>query len=63
MTPEQIKKAHEQFKVSSRTKVQKVLPGQNFPQRSYQNVQEEMMQDLEKEVQAFMKENGGESDA
>lgn len=63
MMPEQIKQEHEQFKVSNKTKVQKVLPGQNFPQRSYQNVQEEMMQDLEKEVQAFMKENGGESDA
>ena len=63
MMPEQIKQEHEQFKISNKTKVQKVLAGQNFPQRSYQNVQEEMMQDLEKEVQAFMKENGGESDA
>ena len=63
MTPEQIKQAHEQFKNSNKSKVQKVLPGQNFPQRSYHDVQEKMMQDLEKEVRSFMKENGGEPDA
>ena len=39
------------------------MPAQTFPQRSYQDVQEQMMQDLEKEVQSFMEENGGESDA
>lgn len=62
-TPEQIVQEHERYRTGNRGKTQKVPPGLNFPQRSYQDVQEEMMQDLEKEVQAFMKENGGESDA
>ena len=63
LTPEQIVQEHERYKAGNKGKVQKVPPGLDFPQRSYQDVQEEMMQDLDKEVQAFMKENGGESDA
>ena len=63
MTPEQIRQAHEKYKAGNKGKAQKIMPAQNFPQRSYQDVQEQMMQDLEKEVQSFMEENGGESDA
>lgn len=63
ITPEQIQKAHDKYKTDNKGKTQKMLPAQNFPQRSYNGVQEQMMQDLEKEVQSFMKENGGESDA
>ena len=61
--PEQIVQAHEQHRTGKKGKSQKALPGINFPQRSYEKVQEEMMEDLEKEVQAFMEEDGGESDA
>ena len=63
LTPEQIRQAHEKYKAGNKGKAQKIMPAQNFPQRSYQDVQEQMMQDLEKEVQSFMEENGGESDA
>ena len=63
MTPEQIRQTHENYKAINKGKNQKVLPAHNFPQRSYNDVQEQMMQDLEKEVQSFMMENGGEPDA
>ena len=63
MTPEQIRQTHENYKAINKGKNQKVLPAHNFPQRSYNGVQEQMMQDLEKEVQSFMMENGGEPDA
>ena len=41
----------------------RVMPAQDFVQRDYNNVPDEMMQDLADEVRAFMKDNGGESDA
>ena len=63
MTPEQIRQTHENYKAINKGKTPKVLPAHNFPQRSYSDVQEQMMQDLEKEVQSFMMENGGEPDA
>ena len=62
-TPEQIRLEHEKYKSINKGKNGKVLPGQNFPQRSYDNVPEEMRNELEMEVRAFMKENGGEPDA
>ena len=61
-TAEQVRLDHETNKGSSR-KPAKPMPAQNFPQRSYENVPEQMRQDLEKEMQAFMNKNGGESDA
>lgn len=63
VTPEQIMQAHEKYKNSNKGNTRKMIPAHNFPQRSYNDVQEQMMQDLEREVQSFMKENGGESDA
>lgn len=61
-TPEQARAEHEKNRSSGR-KPGKALPGQDFNQRDYGDVPEEMMEDLAKEVQAFMNENGGESDA
>ena len=62
-TAEQAAKDHEKEKGNSRNRTVKTASGQHFPQRSYDDVPEKMMQDLAKEVQAFMNENGGESDA
>ncbi len=61
-TPEQVRLEHEKNR-GSRKKTGKVLPGQDFAQRSYDDVPEEMIKNLENEVRAFMNENGGESDA
>lgn len=40
-----------------------MLPAQDFAQRDYSGVQDEMMKSLAKEMEAFMQENGGKSDA
>jgi len=40
-----------------------VLPAQDFDQRSYDDVPEEMMSELAQDMKAFKKENGGTSDA
>ena len=61
-TPEQVRTEHETNR-AGRKKPQKLLPGQDFAQRSYDDVPEEMIKDLENEVRAFMNENGGEPDA
>ena len=62
-SPEQVRQEHEKNRGSGRKKTVKVMPGQDFVQRSYDGVPEEMIKDLENEVRAFMKDNGGESDA
>lgn len=62
-TPEQVQQEHEKNRGNGRNKTAKVLPGQDFVQRNYDGVPEEMIRNLEDEVRAFMNENGGESDA
>ena len=62
-TPEQAKKDHESRKGTSASRSGKVLPAQDFAQRDYSGVQDEMMKSLAKEMEAFMQENGGKSDA
>ena len=62
-TPDQVRQEHEKNRNSSRKKTEKIPASQNFEQRNYDDVPEEMKQALAKEVKAFMKENGGESDA
>ena len=62
-TIEQMRLEHEKFKSDSKGKNRKIISGQSFPQRSYDEVPEEMRNELEREVRAFMKENGGEPDA
>ena len=62
-TPEAIRAERAGAKKSARQKPGKVLPAQNFPQRDYSDVQDEMIKNLAKEMEAFKKENGGQSDA
>ena len=64
-TPEEARKDHDnsRIKTGERKKPGKVLPAQDFAQRDYSNVQNEIMQDLAREMEAFRQENGGESDA
>ena len=62
-TPEKAKLDHESRKKISSKKEGKVLPAQDFAQRDYTNVQDKIMQSLAKEMEAYMHENGGESDA
>ncbi len=62
-TPEQARQEHEKNRSGGRKTTAKVLPGQDFTQRDYHNVPEEMQQELADEMRAFMKENGGEPDA
>ena len=62
-TPDQAKKDHEGRKGSSAPRNGKVLPAQDFAQRDYSGVQDEMMKSLAKEMEAFKHGNGGKSDA
>ena len=63
-TPEQAKKDHEGRKGNNTAKSNsKVLPAQDFAQRDYSGVQDEMMKSLAKEMEAFKHGNGGKSDA
>ena len=62
-TPEQAEREREKTKAGGKKKEGKVLPAQNFEQRSYDGVPEEMMGELAQEMKAFKEENGGESDA
>ena len=62
-TPEQARKDHENRKTTGQKKNEKVLPAQDFAQRDYSGVQEEMMQTLAREMEAFKHGNGGKSDA
>ena len=61
-TPDQARKDHESRKTGS-GKPAKVLPAQDFIQRDYSGVQNEMLQSLAQEMEAFKRGNGGESDA
>ena len=63
-TPEQAKKDHEGRKGTNTARTtSKVLPAQDFAQRDYSGVQDEMMKSLAKEMEAFKHGNGGKSDA
>ena len=64
-TPEEARQDHDGKKAGteSRKKPGRVLPAQDFPQRDYSDVPDEMMNDLAREMEAFRQENGGESDA
>ena len=64
-TPEEAQKEHGNSKPGTETgkKAGRVLPAQDFAQRDYSEVQDEMMKDLAREMEAFRKENGGQADA
>ena len=62
-TPEQARKDHEERKGTNAPRTGKVLPAQDFAQRDYSGVQDEMMKSLAKEMEAFKHGNGGKSDA
>ena len=62
-TPEEAKQDHQGRKGTNASRSGKVLPAQDFAQRDYSCVQDEMMKSLAKEMEAFKHENGGKSDA
>ena len=62
-TPEQARAEHEKEKGREPKNFGRVLPAQNFEQRDYSGVQEEMMQDLAREMEDFRRGNGGKPDA
>ena len=62
-TPEQAEREHEKLKTAGKKKDSRVLPAQDFQQRDYSGVQDEMMGELAQDMEAFKKENGGDSDA
>ena len=61
-TAEQVRREHEKHRETGKSGG-RVLPAQDFEQRSYGDVPGEMMQNLADEVKAFINGNGGESDA
>ena len=61
-TPEQAEQERKQAGGGSR-KTGRILPAQDFEQRDYSEVQDEMMKDLARDMQAFKQKNGGKSDA
>ncbi len=61
-TVEQVRTEHAAFKASGKARG-RTATAQDFAQRSYEDIPDQMIADLGKEVQAFMHENGGESDA
>ena len=62
-TPEEAKLEHGKTGKGDQKRNGRVLAAQDFSQRDYSNVPEEMMQDLAREMKAYRQENGGESDA
>ncbi len=62
-TPDAIKAEHGSARKNVRQKAGRILPAQDFSQRDYSQVQDEMIKDLAKEMEAFKKENGGQPDA
>ena len=62
-TPEQAEQDRKKAKPDEKKKPGRVLPAQDFTQRSYDDVPDEMMGELAQEMKAFKQENGGESDA
>ena len=62
-TPAQAKKEHESGAGKGQARTGKVLPAQDFAQRDYSGVEDEMIRDLAKEMEAYKRGNGGKSDA
>ena len=62
-TPEKARQAHGRKAGDAGGKPSRVLPAQDFAQRDYTDVPDQMIADLENEFQAFMRENGGLPDA
>jgi len=60
--PDQIRLEFEKRR-NSKKNTGKTVPGQDFIQRDYRDVPDEMERDLAQEIRAFMKEDGGQSDA
>lgn len=62
-TPEQAEKERKETKPDGKKKTGRMVLAQDFTQRSYDDVPEEMMDELAQEMKAFKQKNGGESDA
>ena len=62
-TPEEARNDHGSTKTGGRKKQGKILPAQDFEQRDYHHVPDEMMEELAREMEAFRQENGGQPDA
>ena len=63
-TPEEARREHdENSKPAGKMRNNRILPAQDFSQRDYTDVPDEMMGELAKEMEAVRSGNGGESDA
>ena len=62
-TPEEARRDHESVRPGKSTKTGRILAAQDFEQRDYSNVPDEMMEELARKMKAFRQENGGQSDA
>ena len=62
-TPEQAEREHEKAKAGGKKKNDRLLPAQDFEQRSYDDVPDEMMGELAQDMKAYKQKNGGKSDA
>ena len=62
-TPEAARREHENSNTVAKKKTPRLLPAQDFEQRDYSDVPRQMMEDLAREMEAFNRENGGQSDA
>ena len=62
-TVEEVRKEREKTRTAGKAKTGRILPAQDFAQRDYSNVPDEIIKDLAKDMEAFRQENGGQSDA
>ena len=63
-TPEEARREHEKSKTAGPSRARgKTVSAQDYDQRDYQNVQNQIMEAQRKRLEDRMKKNGGESDA
>lgn len=64
-TPEEARLDHDSIrgKTGEKKKPGKILPAQDFSQRDYSDVPDEIVKNLARELEAFNQENGGKADA
>ena len=63
LTPEQAERERGKTRTGMKKKDGRVMHAQDFEQRSYEDVPEEMMNELARDMEEARKENGGQSDA
>ena len=63
-TPEQAAKERKQYRAAGKTKPAKTVSAQQYDQRDYSGVQDELIAQQDREMEEYLlKENGGKPDA